>query len=231
MLHIFVHLLFESALELVGVVEKIFDGAKLRNEFLRRFLPHPGTTRNVVGRVAHESEQVNHLQGRREGIFLAHLFHAEHLHRRTAMPRAAHLHMLANKLGVILGGRDHPPFQSGFCRAAGHRSDDVVGLKARHLEDGDVVGTNDVFDDGHGAADVLRRLFALRLVFWIGIVAERRTRGVEGHGDVRGGLLLQHFLKRVDKAIDRRCVLALGIHPRGAYQSIVSPVNKGVSIK
>ena len=56
----------------------------------------------------------------------------------------------AHELGVVLVGRDHVHLESALGRLQGQCADDVVGLEARHLEQGNAVGADNLLDDGHG---------------------------------------------------------------------------------
>ena len=61
---------FECALELVGVLQQILDRSKLLYERFGLFGTHPGATGDVVGSVAHQSQQVDDLEGRLKSILL-----------------------------------------------------------------------------------------------------------------------------------------------------------------
>ena len=76
LLGIIFHLRLQCAFQFIGVAQQIFNGAELLNEFFRRFRTHAGAAGNVVGRVAHQSEQVNHLNRVGQTVLLLHLFHA-----------------------------------------------------------------------------------------------------------------------------------------------------------
>ena len=114
-----------------------------------------------------------------------------------------------HQLTVILVGREHIGLYASRSSLRRQRADDVVGLVAIHLENGDVVGLEDVLDDGHTRADILGSLLALRLVFRESLVAERRSVRVESHTDMRWFLLFKHLVERVAKAHNGRGVQAL----------------------
>ena len=57
LLHLFLH----GTLEQVGMGKKLFHRSKLIDELHGGLLPHSGTAGEVVGSVAHEGEQVDHL--------------------------------------------------------------------------------------------------------------------------------------------------------------------------
>ena len=66
---------------------------------------------------------------------------------------------------------------------------DIVGLVARHFYDRDIVGLENLLDDGCAEADGFGRLLALSLIRGIGFVAEGASGRVEGHTDMCGLLL------------------------------------------
>ena len=114
---------------------------------------------------------------------------------------------------------------------AGQGADDIVGLKARHLQHRDVIGRQNLLDMGHGKADALGCGLALGLVFGVGFVAEGAASGVKGHTDVGGLLLGKHLFKGVHKTQYGRCVLALGVDARILDKGIIGPEDKGVCIE
>ena len=59
----------------------------------------------------------------------------------------------------------------------GQCADDVIGLEAFDLNDGDAVGLEDALDVGHGNEDALRGLFAVGLVGLVVLVPEGVAAG------------------------------------------------------
>ena len=228
---VFLYFSFHGAFQFVGAAEQLLDGAELTDELDGRLFAHAGTARNVVGRVAHEAEQVNHLFGRLQRVFGLHLLGAELFERSAAACRAAHGDVRRHELGVVLVGRHHVGVESGGGSLAGHGADDVVGLVAAYLENGDAVGLNNLFDDGYRQLDVLRRGFTLGLVGRVGLVAERGAAGVEGYGQIVGLFLADNFFQRIDKAHDGRRVAAFGVYARSTDKGIVSPVDQRIGIE
>ena len=61
LLGIFFNFFLQCALQLVGLLEKLLHAAKLVDKFHGSLLADARTSRNVVGRVAHQSKEVDHL--------------------------------------------------------------------------------------------------------------------------------------------------------------------------
>ena len=77
----------------------------------------------------------------------------------------------------------------------GERADDIDGLVALDLKDGDAVGLEDALDVGHGDENALGGLLAVGLVGLVALVAEGlAARRVKAHGDVAGLLTLEQVL-------------------------------------
>ena len=201
MLHIVLHLLLQRALQLVRRGQQILDAAELLDELLCRLLAHSRTARDVVHRIAHQSEHVDDLQGRLQSPLPLHFLHSEYLCLvASAHGRTVDAHAVGDELTVVLVGCHHVGLYAQLVSLTRQGADDVVGLVALHLEHRNAVGRQDVLDDGHGEADGFGRLLALSLVEGVGLVAEGRAVGVEGHADVGGMLLRQHLVQRVHEA-------------------------------
>ena len=146
-------------------------------------------------------------------------------------------HILPDQLAIVFVGSEHIDGDVGFGVFTGisrelqrQRAYHVVGFVAVDLQDGNAIGPQYVFYNRYAHADVFRRLFALCLVGRVGLVAERRTVGVEGHADVRRLLFFQHFVQRVAETHDGRCVLAFRVDTRVFDECVVRPVNERVGV-
>lgn len=192
---------------------------------------HSRTARHVVGRVAHESEQVDNLFCMFDAVFFAHLGCAQFLHARCAMSRPAHEHARTHQLRIVLVGCHHVHLDSLFGRFQCQRTDDVVGLEARHFKYGNAVCSDDVLNHGHCPPYVLGRGLALSLVFGVSLVAESAPLRVEGNADEIGLFGANHVVERIDKSVGRRSVLPLRIDAGRTEQGIVSAVNQRVGVE
>ena len=220
----------QGALQLVGVGQQVLDAAELGDEFLCRLLAYARTAGDVVRRVAHQAQHVDDLQGGLDVELRLDFLRAHHLEAARVLG-AVHEDVLAHQLAVVLVGRHHvggDALPSGF---GGQCAYHVVGLVARHLEDGDAVGTDDVLYNRYGEADGFGRLLALGLVLFVGLVAEGGPGRVEGHADVGGVLLFEHFFEGIDEAQDGRSVLPLRVDSRVLDERIVGAVDERVCVE
>ena len=169
------HLLALCPFQLVRMFEQVFNTSEALNQSSGRFRSHARTTRYVIGRITHQSQVVDDLFRIRQPIFLANLFHAQNLPRRIAVSRSLHQHVRSYQLRIIFVRRDHSNLNA-LCRCPfSHRSDHVVSLETLHLDDGNVIRADNVFNDGHGALNILRRCFPLRLIIRVSLVAKCRS--------------------------------------------------------
>ena len=200
------------------------------NELLGRLFAHAGAAGDVVRSVAHQPQHVDDLGGARDAELGHDLLGPHHLEAARVLG-AVHAHGAAHELAVVLVGRHHVGVYAPAACFGGQGANDVVGLIARHLEDGDAVGADDVFYNRYGEADGLRRLLALCLVLLVGLVAEGGPGRVEGHADVRGLLLAQHLFEGVDKAQYGRRVEAFRVDAGRLDKSVIRPVDEGVGVQ
>ena len=219
----------ERALELVGRFEQPFDAAKLGEQLLRRLLADARAAGDVVRRVAHQPEQVDHLTDVRQAILGEHFGRAHRL-VIAAVARSELEDAVGDELPVILVGRHHIDVELLLRSLRGDGADHVVSLVARDLEQGDVPGLDESADVGYGCVDVLRRLLALCLVFGECFVAEGGPGGIESDGGVGGRESSEDIVKRVDEAEDGRGVHAFRVDARIAYEGVVGTVDQCVSI-
>ena len=186
------HFFLQCTFDLIRAHEHLVDVAELGEQFHGRLLAHARTAREVVGRVAHECQQVDHLSGALQTILGRYLVGTHRL-VTTAMAGPELIHMTAHQLAIVLVGGEHIGVNTDgiglFCQCTNH----VVGFEAIGLEDGDAHGAQDIFDDRHTHADVFWCLLALRFIGGERLAAEGGSVGIESHAQV-GGLFLGHHL-------------------------------------
>ena len=76
--------------------------------------------------------------------------------------------------------------------SVGGGGDEVVGLPARQVDDGDAERVEHLADEAHLLAQDVRRRLAVGLVVGVGVVAERRLGPVEGDQHAVGLVVLEH---------------------------------------
>ena len=125
------------------------------------------------------------------------------------MARSKHLHVAAHELSVVLVGSEHIGVDALAVGFLCERTHHVVGLETGNLQYRYMHSREDILDDRHRLADILWRLFALRLILLVSLVAERRTVRVESHTEICGLFLLQHLVESVAETHHRRRVQPL----------------------
>ena len=219
----------QGTFDLIGVREQVIDRAELLQQFDGGLLPHSGTTRDVVGGIAHERQQVDDLTLVAQSVLLADLFRS-HLFKPSGVLGAVHVHTFGDELAVVLVRRSHQHLKALLFRQGSYRADDIVRLKTRTLQACDMHGVEQVFDDGHGTAYILGRLFALRLVGGIRLMTERRAGRIKRHGNVRRVGLLKQIIQGDCKAENSGCILATRIDTGRTDKGVVRTVDHRIGV-
>ena len=228
-LHMFFHFLAKLAFDFWRAGQQLIDAAKFINEFGGCFLTNSWTAREVVGRVAHQGQQVNDGHGGGDIVFLAYLFGAQ-CFIATSVSGTIDENIVANQLSVVLIGCEHIGFYTdGTCFSC-YGSDDVISLEAIHLQDGNAICFQQIFDDGNGFADILWRFFALGFIGRKGFAAERGAMRVEGHTDVGWLLFGEHLVEGVQKAHYGTCVQAFRVDSGIFDERIIAAINERISV-
>ena len=158
---------------------------------------------DVVGAVAHQRLQIDHVDGRKAvGL-------PERLRRhilRGGLAHAGghqlHLGVVGDELEAVLIAGDHDAVPAAGLAFAADGADEVVGLVAGQFVLGDAHRRQHLLERQHLHGQLLRHSLALRLIGRIRLVAERRLPPVEGDAQRLRLLLVQQALERGDKAVD-----------------------------
>jgi hypothetical protein len=132
----------------LDLTERRVDGlerAELLEELGRRLRPDAGDAGNVVGRIAHEREQIPHLRGR-DAEFLDDLGRAVDFvpHR---VPE--HHARVVDELHEVFVARRDDDAQALLLGPRDGDGDEIVGLEVLGEEDGDAVGLDDLLAPAH----------------------------------------------------------------------------------
>ena len=210
------------------MLQQVLDGAELLDELLGRLGPHARAAGDIVSGISHQSQDVDELLGRQDAILVVDFFHAQDF----LLERVIDLDVGRYQLPEVLVTSDHIGEETLLLGLVGEGTDDIVGLKAFYLKDGDAVGLEDAFDVGHGNEDALGRLVAVGLVGRVVLMPERLAPWwVKAHGDVAGLFTLEQVLQGVDKAEHGRRVDAGRGDARATYHGIKCPENQCVGIE
>ena len=188
-----------------------FDRAEPRQQFLRGLVADAGHAGDVVDRIAHQRQHVDHLSDLGYAPALAHF--GRPVDRRRAARRAAQpvqRGAVGDQLRQILVRRHQHRAEAGRLGPRGDGADHVVGLRA---DPGDLRDAQRRGDGAHVVErlkHLFRRLFPLRLVLAVLVVAAVAAGAVKHHRHVRGPLLLHDLDQRVGVAERGRGVDAAG---------------------
>ena len=227
LLNVVAHVAPHGARDGVGVAHHALNTLPPLDEFNGLFRPHARAAGDIVGGVAHQAEQVNHLGGRGDVVFVANALHVQAFVFARIVDGDAVAHQLRQIFVATHEYRVNAPLLGGVAREGAHH---VVGLKARRGDGGDVPCLKDATDVGYGVEDVLGCLVAVLLVRLILLAAEGLAAGVKAHGHVAGRELLEEIVHDVDKAKHGAGVHTGGGDARGAYHRVVGAENHRVGV-
>ena len=213
------------------VLQQVFDGFKFIQQFCGGLLPHSGTSGNIIGRIAHQSQQINHLKRIGQRIFFHHFLVVQYIKIVAAVLGFVNENMRLNELSVILIGSHHIDIERVFVGLFGNGSDNVVGFKSHRFQHRNVISFQNFFDDGNRCLYVFGSGFALRFVGFELRVSERWPGRIESHGNVARIFLSQHIFQRIHESEDRRCILSFRIYAGIFNKCVVRSVNQCISIE
>lgn len=142
--------LAHGALDVVGVVEHVFEGVELGQQFGRRLLSYAGDAGDIVDGVAHEAEDVDDLVDAPDIPFGAYLLRTEDFEVAALVGGLVDADPVGDELSVVLVGGNHEDFVAGLLGLFGEGAYDIVRLIPVGLDDGDVETLDDAFDVGDG---------------------------------------------------------------------------------
>jgi len=148
------------ALDLGGVFEHRLDAAKLDDQLHAALVANAGRARNVVHGVAAQGHHVHH-------FFRRHAQHFRHLggvQNQVVLLRVQDLHLRGDQLHHVLVATDDEDRVLALGGLTGQGADDVVGLKADSLKDGDAQGLKGAANVGNLPPQVLGHGGAIGLV-------------------------------------------------------------------
>ena len=170
-----------GALKFAGVFQQVLNGTVLLNQFFGGLWPYTRTSRDVVGGVAHEAQDVDELRGLLDAIFGLDFFHSHHL----VLARVKYFDIGCHKLAEILVTGDHISEEALLLGLMGQGANDIIGLKAFDLKNGNAIGLKNALDVRHCYQDALGRLLTVSLIGLVVLVSEGfASRRVKAHGDV-----------------------------------------------
>ena len=223
----------ERALPLGHLVEVVvdgLDGAELHEQADGRLLADAGDAGDVVGGVAAQGLEVDELVGGEAAVALADaglvedklLGHAVLEHDADAG---------GDKLeDVRVAGEDKDVDVLGL-RLLAEGAEEVVGLQAVELVDGDLEGLHEAADVGELLCELRGHLRALGLVGLEALVAEGGGGQVERDGEVGGLEVLHGLAEHLGEAVDAADLLAGGADGERTLDGMPGPMDHGMAIQ
>ena len=126
--------LLQFSFQLVGMGDNLLYAPILTDQSLCRLFPDSRNTRNVVDRIAPQTQDINNLLGSINFPAGTNLGHAHNLYSVAHARGLVQKNTIRHQLGEILVGRHHINPQSFPFRLSGQRANDVVGFIARHFQ-------------------------------------------------------------------------------------------------
>ena len=206
------------------------DAAVLLHQRHGGLLTNARHARDIVGAVAHQGLQVDHVDGGK-AVDLP-----KRLRRHVlcgGLPHAGghqlDLGTVGNELEAVLVAGDDDAVPAVGLAFAADGADEIVGLVARQLVLGDAHGGQHLLQRQQLHGQLLRHPLALGLVGRVRLVAERGLPTVEGNAQGLRLLLVQQALERGDKAVDGVGVQAL---PCGqGPDAVIGAVDDAVAVQ
>jgi hypothetical protein len=187
--------------ELVHVLEDAFQGAVLGDELAGGLVSDARDSRDVVGAVPLEPDEIRHLL-RRHAVAREDPFRRVDVDVRDSARGHHQRDVLGDELEGVAVRRDHSRLDPGLVRPRGERSDDVVGLPALELE----VLVAESLDDRAKVRELLgeeiRHRPAIHLVLGVELFAVRGAR-VPRDGDALRPVVGEQLEEHVRKAEQR----------------------------
>ena len=206
------------------------DARILRKQFRRPDRSYPLHAGDIVGRIAAERQNVDHL-GRRGNLpFFADFLHSENLVVGSRLPGPVLPDMRRDELSVVLVRSDHVDIQTFAGEADGGRTYDVVGLVSGNHQHGDVHGPDYLRQRFERVDDQLGRLRAVGLVLRVQSVAEGASGRIEAHGQVGRLLPVDQFQQIFGEAEEYRGVDTARIHDVSAEEGVIHLEDQRVSV-
>ena len=215
--------------DLVEPREEGLERAEVDKQLGRGLVAHARDARDVVGRIALQRLEVDHLVGVK-AVPLVDASGVVDDGRLDPEASRHELRPLRDELQHVQVAGDDDGLQVAQLRLPRERADEIVRLVAGHLVDGDAEGRQGLADDGELLAEVVRRWTARGLVALVAVGAEGAAH-VEAAHDVVGlhvGEAAQDDGPEAEGRVDE---LALARGQRRLEQGEVRPIDEAVGIE
>ncbi len=155
---------------------------ELLNQILRALVPDPRRARNIVDRIALQSQQVRHLPGRNPHEF----FHFGGVVPGVVLGRVQHGDLVGHQLQHVLVARNDHDLETRLRRLSAQRADHVVRLIARRLHNRNPQAFNQLLYVRNLLDQVRRSLGTVGLVVGVLFLAKRLAQAFKHRHHVFG---------------------------------------------
>lgn len=211
--------------------DQVLDVAPLGDQFPRPLFAHPRHTGNIVGGVAPQGQNVDHLLRIGDAVVLAHFVQPDDVDPFAPLRGFVHADVLFDQLAVVFVGGDHEyvvlAAAGGF---VGQGADHVIGFITGHLQNGDPHGLQNRFDVRHGGDDIFRRGIAVGFIEGVEVAPEGASRRVESDAEVFRLLADDQFVEEFGEAENGGGVQPLCIAHGPVDKGVVETEDQGVGV-
>ena len=229
-----IHRGFEHLLLLGGEFTKmgvdVLHAAVFREELRCADGAYALHSRDVVRGVAAKGQYVDYLSRAVDLIFLTDFLYAEDFVIRSALAWLILEDSGLNKLTVVLIGRNHIYFEPLSRRTLRHRANHIICLETFHHQDRDTHRLHYFRERIQRIDYKLRGLGAVSFVFWVKLISEGPSRGIECHGDVCRLLSLNKFEYVFSKAEQDGGVFSFTVYHRPPEERVVHLEDERVTV-
>ena len=194
--------------------------------FAAVFFANARHARNIVGGIAHQAEQINHLRGTLNPPLRHHFFGAEHFRDIAHPGRFVDKSLFRDQLPEILVRRHHVRGEPLRLGRPHQRADDVVSLATVAFQDRDIESLQQTAHMRERGAEILGHCLPLRFILRILGMAMGGSIRIESDPHMRRLLVIEQFQERLREAVKRRCVHPLRSENGTGDQRKMSPVNQ-----
>ena len=217
-------------LDFRDVIEDVFHGSPLPDQFAGDLLADARDAGNIVRGIAPQRKDVAHQLRVVDAVLLADGLAVDDLDAALGAPLFVDAAVVAHQLAVILVGRHHIDVVTGFDTLLRKGSDHVVGLVTRHFENRNAHRVEHPFHVGYRKQDVLGGFGTVGLVFRKDVAAEAAALGIERHAQQIGPFAFLDVAQELHEAEHHGGVHPLAVTHRTAQKGIVILENQRIGV-
>jgi len=221
----------QLALEFPDLLQEVFNAAILSDQFRGSLRADTRNTRDIVGCVTHQSEDIDQLPRLFDAPSPTDVLGPEDFGIASHASRAIQQGGGRDELAKILVGRNHERCETLRLRAQHQSANQVVGFVSVQAQRSDAQCGRDAADVWQGDTQRFGHFLPLRFVFRELLVTAGGSLGVKNHRQMRGLAGVPDVQEGLRETVQGRGVDALRGKDRPLNQGEVSPVDQGHAIQ